>query len=64
MKPYTREDLNNLQSSDRQYMIQAEKSYLVFGEGAAQTAFKLSDVFLALKGLVEPEESKSKKVKK
>ena len=44
MKIYTHEDLNNLQSGDKETVLKAEKTFITIGEGIAVKAIRFSDM--------------------
>ena len=63
MKIYTKEDLNNLRTDEKETILVAEKSYITFGSGDATIAFKLSEVIIALNELIVKSKVKPEKIK-
>lgn len=64
MKVYSREDLNNLNSSQKETVLKAEKTFIVSGEGADIKAFCLADLVVAIIGKVPKEKKLGTKKKK
>jgi hypothetical protein len=53
MKVYLKDDLNNLNSSQKETVLKAEKTFIVSGEGADLKAFCLADLVVAVIGKVK-----------
>jgi len=64
MKIYTKEDLNNLQSGDKETVLKAEKTFITFGEGLSVTAIRLDEVIASIPVKKEKKLGAVKKEKK
>jgi len=63
METYTKEDLDNLQTGDRQYTLPAEKTFITLGEGKDIVAFRLDQILAAIKEQPKKEKTKEKEEK-